>query len=85
MNNQTLKARLDALGYHIDLAQARLKKKDALSDGHARTADELRERYRLLSAKVREEVADAEAHGHHVSDLERSVREWLDGLEMDID
>lgn len=85
MNKPDLKSRLDALSERIDRAEARMKLKSALHDGHAQTMSTLRQRYAALSEKVNAETADAEAHGHHVSDLERSVRQWLDSLEMEID
>lgn len=85
MPESDLNAQLATLTAHIDKVEARLKLKGVFSADHKATAEELRNRYRALIAKLRAETADAEAHGRHVSDLELSVRQWLDGLEIDID
>ncbi|WP_272007534.1 3-ketoacyl-ACP reductase [Roseovarius sp. ZX-A-9] len=85
MTTADLKARLDQLAQHLQRAEAKLKRQDIFSADHKIKALELQERYEALSRKVHAEIAEAEAHGHHVSDLERSVREWLDSLEMDMD
>ena len=80
-----LRSRLDHLNQRIERAHNRLNVKGLLSADHKITASDLSARYAALSAKVHEDTADAEAHGHHVSDLEKSVREWLDSLEIDVD
>lgn len=85
MADSDLKTRLAALDAHIDRAEARLKLKDLFSADHQATAAELKQRYRLLSERLQGEINEAEAHGHHVSDLEVSVRQWLDSLEIDLD
>lgn len=85
MPDADLKTRLSALGAHIDKAEARLKLKDVLSADHRATAAELKQRYRHLSERLRGETIDAQAHGHHVGGLEVSVRQGLDGLEIDLD
>lgn len=85
MDRPDLKSRLDALSDRIDRAEARLTLKRALHDERAQAMSTLRQRYAVLSEKVDAETAEAEAHGHHVSDLERSVRQWLDSLEIEID
>ena len=80
-----LKSRLDELGQHIDRAEQRLKLKGLFSADHQIKVSELLERYEALSRKLEAEVVEEEAHGHHVSNLERSVRQWLDSLEIDLD
>lgn len=85
MDQLELKTRLNALSDRIDDVEARLKFKSLLKDGHAKTVATLRQRYKALSKKVDAENAEAEAVGHHVGDLERSFRWWLDSLEMDVD
>lgn len=85
MNTPDLRARLDQLEQHIQTAESHLKQKGLFSADHQVTAAELRTRYKMLSAKVQADVADAEAQGHHVTDLEKSLRQWLDSLEMEID
>ncbi|MCB1369230.1 MAG: 3-ketoacyl-ACP reductase [Rhodobacteraceae bacterium] len=82
MTNQTLHERLEKLGHAISETRARMKREAHLfSGGMHLTADELKDRYRILQARLEAEVADAEAHGHHVSDLEKSVRQWLDSVD----
>jgi predicted nucleic acid-binding Zn-ribbon protein len=85
MDMSDLKSRLDALDRHIKEVEERLKLKGIFSADHQLKASELHERYRLLSQKLEEEVAAEEAQGHHVSDLELSLRQWLDSLEIDMD
>ncbi|WP_294608031.1 3-ketoacyl-ACP reductase [uncultured Roseovarius sp.] len=85
MEQADLKARLDALGRNIERAEERLKLKHLFSADHQIKASELRERYRVLCRKVQAEVAREEAHGRHVSNLERSLREWWDSFELDAD
>ena len=54
------------------------------SSEHAATNAELKARYEALNAQVKAENADLEAHGHHVSALESSVRMWLDRIAGDV-
>ena len=82
MNMPNLRSRLDHLDEHIQTAESHLNGKDIFSAEHKVKAAELRARYEALSRKLEAEVADAEAQGAHVSDLDRSVRQWLDSLEM---
>ncbi|MEO1138962.1 MAG: 3-ketoacyl-ACP reductase [Pseudomonadota bacterium] len=85
MPDPTLKTKLSELEARIDKAEARLRSKDLFSANHQVTAAELRQRYRVLSERLQGEINDAEAHGHHVGNLELSVRQWLDSLEIDMD
>ena len=85
MADSDLKTRLSALEAHIDKAEARLKRKHLFSADHQATAAELKQRYKLLSERLQTEIKDAEARGYHVGDLEFSVRQWLDSLEIDMD
>ncbi len=85
MGTSNLKSRLNALENHIQKAEERLKLKGIFSADHQAKASELHERYKVLSQKLRAEVAEEEAHGHHVSGLEMSVRQWLDSLEIEMD
>jgi hypothetical protein len=50
---------------------------------HQATNEELRERYWKLEAQVSRDDAAAERKGHHVSDLEHSVRLWFERLDGD--
>ena len=85
MATDDLASKLSELEAHIDKAEARLKLKGLLSADHMATARELKDRHKHLSEQVQGEIADVEAHGHHVGRLEASVREWLDSLEIEID
>lgn len=85
MAEADLNTRLEDLGRRIEKVQARLKLKGLLSADHQIKASELLERYKALSEKMNVEVAEKEAQGHHVSNLERSVRQWLDSLEIEMD
>ena len=81
METVTLRDRLQALGHQIDTAEARLREEAHWRDDAAHlTAKELKDRYARLQARVNSEVADEEAQGHHVSTLERAVRQWLDSI-----
>ena len=61
-----------------------LKAEASWNDGHRLTSGELDARYRFLKSQLNSELKDAETHGHHVSNLETSVREWVDSLELKI-
>ena len=82
MENDTLHTRLEALGKKIEATEEKLRKNQHLyHDSMHLTAQELKDRYARLQARLGGEVADAEAHGHHVSALELSVRQWLDSVD----
>jgi len=83
MEKHKLHARLDALSEKISKAQNQLHKLKAWSDGHRLTSGELEARYRFLKSELNGEINDLEAHGHHVSNLEASVREWFDSLDLE--
>ena len=80
MARDDLHARLDAVSDKIAKAQKDLEAHGRWSDGHRLTAGELDARHRYLKAELDEEIRDLEAHGERVSDLEVSVRKWIDGL-----
>lgn len=77
-----LHSQLDALAAKIDATRSRLKAKEAWHDGHHLTAGELEARYTYLQKELDGEIADLEAHGHRVSKLEMSIRQWIDGLDL---
>lgn len=83
MTDRDLHERLGALGAQIDSTLERIRQESELlkGDGHLLTGRALKERYGLLKARIEAEVADAEAHGHHVGELEKSVRRWMVGLD----
>jgi len=43
---------------------------------------ELLARYRHIKVKLDEEIAENEAHSHHVSALEQDVRNWINSLDL---
>jgi len=85
MTEADLKSRMNALSQKLEQAEARLKHKGLFAAYHQASAVELRDRYTALSQKLRAEIAGAEAHGHQVSALEASIRQWLDSLEIEMD
>ncbi len=85
MDTSDLKSRLDKLDRHIQQVEERLRLKGIFSADHQIKVSELHQRYRLLSKRLDKEVAEQEAQGHHVSDLELSLRQWLDSLKIDMD
>lgn len=78
MTDTELQQRLDALGQKIGAARTQVKQEHDHQE-----ARQLEERYRVLKQKVDEDVADAEAHGHHVTNLEKSVLGWIASLKAD--
>lgn len=80
METSDLHARLAQLEQHLAAADAHLRSKATAAAPHQDKATALRQQYDALSYRVKTETADAEAHGHHVSDLERAVRAWIDSF-----
>lgn len=84
MKTNDLHDRLDALGKKITHTRERMNREAHLFHDEMHLAgEELKERYHILQERLRGEVANAEAHGHHVSDLEKSVHQWLDSIDED--
>jgi hypothetical protein len=82
MTKDYLHARLDKLSEGISKAEKQLRDQKSWSDGHNLTSGELEARYKFLKSELDGEVADMEAHGHQVSILEASFREWLNSLDL---
>tara|TARA_R100000687_G_scaffold65543_2_gene54251 strand:+ start:456 stop:701 length:246 start_codon:yes stop_codon:yes gene_type:complete len=80
--NDDLHTQLDAQAAQIDKTRSEAKAKEAWHDGHHLTAGELEARYAYPKGELDREVADADAHGRHVSNLEYSVRQWIDGRDL---
>lgn len=83
MKEADIHSRLSALEVKLNKAQHQLDVKGHLNAVHNTSIAEIRERYDILNNKITNEVKNAEAHGHHVTDLEQSLRLWLDGLDLD--
>ncbi|WP_127107241.1 3-ketoacyl-ACP reductase [Pararhodobacter zhoushanensis] len=82
MENDALHDRLAALGTRIETAEAKLREQAHWRHDAAHlTANELKDRYERVQARLNGEIAEAEAHGHHVSDLERSVQQWFESFD----
>jgi hypothetical protein len=77
-----LHSRLEALAARIASTRSELKAKESWHDGHHLTAGEMEARYAYLRKELQGEIADLEAHGHRVTKLELSVRQWIDGLDI---
>lgn len=77
-----LHARLDELERKISETRRVLDALNSWHDGHHLTAGELEARHAFLKAQLEGEITDLEAHGHHVSRLEASLRQWVDGVDL---
>ena len=77
-----LHSRLEAPAAKIDSTRTELQAKASWHDGHHLAAGDLEARYAYLQNELQAEAADLEAYGHRVSQLEQSVRQCIDGLEL---
>ncbi|MEL6520854.1 MAG: 3-ketoacyl-ACP reductase [Pseudomonadota bacterium] len=83
MSDKTsLHQRLDDLDVKISKALTHLEEKKLWNFGHHLSSGQLKARYAFLKEQIDHEAHDAEVHGHHVGNLERSVMEWVAGLEI---
>ena len=78
-----LDQRMQELGRKIDAAHEKIRLRHVLFEEHGPTADDLKKRHALLKKKLADEVSDAENHGRHVTELERSFRAWMDRVSFD--
>jgi hypothetical protein len=74
---QDLEKRLDAFDKKLADAAAKFEFKKSLHDGHKLTKNDLQVRYQVLKTALDEQVGDIEAHGRHVSALEKDLLIWL--------
>ncbi|MCB1363697.1 MAG: 3-ketoacyl-ACP reductase [Rhodobacteraceae bacterium] len=82
MATRPLHDRLDALGRKIGETRDFMKRETHLfRDEMHQTADELKERYRVLRARLDRDRDDPVLDDRHLSDLEKSVRQWLDSVD----
>ena len=79
-DRQVLQTKLDEIGARIGELRHRIELRAILDHDHHVTRVELEERHQILARQLREEVADLEAHGHHVSALEQMVLDWSNRL-----
>lgn len=77
-----LHARLDVVSAEVEAARKEMEFKRGLNDGHNLTSGELLARHKYLKDKLDEEIAENEAHSHHVSALEQDVRSWINSLDL---
>ena len=84
MEHAPLRERLQKLGHVIEARATRLRHRAHLhpEETHLRGA-ELLARQRQLEARLTGEIEFDAAHGRAVSDLERSVQQWLDSTDAD--
>ena len=81
METQDLHTRLEALGAKLKTVEEKLAAKAHFQHDRAHlSAKELKDHYEQLQARLDEEEASEAAHGHHISNLERSVRHLLDSM-----
>jgi len=80
MTGHDIHQRLQNLDRHLTQAETWASRIEAPDPDHTETANELRRRYAAISAEVAAAEDQAEAQGHHVTDLEHAVRMWLDRL-----
>jgi hypothetical protein len=85
MGDADLHDRLEGLAQKIAAAQERIRMEhDLFHDTQHLTGQQLKDRYAVLKQKLKTDVADQETTGRHVTNLEKSVREWVAGLGIDI-
>lgn len=77
-----LKYRLAGIERRILESQDALAFKAGLSDGHRPSSSEILRRYMMLKTMTDDEIAEAEAQGRHVSDLERDLVDWINALDL---
>ncbi|RMF37492.1 MAG: 3-ketoacyl-ACP reductase [Alphaproteobacteria bacterium] len=78
-----LHRRLEEIGNKIRAAKALAEEKAAWTKTNELTAEELMRRHAYLEKQLESEVADLEAEGLHVTELEKSVLAWIDGIELE--
>lgn len=79
-DRQALQTKLDEIGVRIGELRHRIELRGILDHDHHVTRVELEERHQILALQLRQDVADLEAHGHHVSALEAMVLDWANRL-----
>jgi hypothetical protein len=79
-DRQELQVKLDEIDARINEIRHRIELRGILDHDHHATRVELQERHQILATQLRQDVADLEAHGHHVSALEQMVLDWANRL-----
>lgn len=82
MTKDDSRKRLADIRDRIAAAQARLELHNKFHGAHQATASDLQARYELLQSQLADEVQNIEEHGRHVSSLEKSVLDWVNGMEF---
>ncbi|MHA3916786.1 3-ketoacyl-ACP reductase [Halovulum sp. GXIMD14793] len=77
-----LSAEFDKLSAKLAKAETHLDEKKLWNFGDHLTAGQLKARHAFLQKQLDHDAHDAEVHGHHVSDLEKSVMAWVKGPEI---
>lgn len=80
---QELHDRLETLKVRIDEAQEKERLRHVMHNGDCPSASDLSKRYHAIQDMVAEQTEDREAHGEHLSSLEKSVMEWFDSFAFD--
>ncbi|SDE81547.1 hypothetical protein [Limimaricola pyoseonensis] len=71
-----LHTRLEEIAQKLDVAEHRLDDRAKWLHGNVLTKEELLARYKVVKRRLKRDIADLEARGHHVGPLEASLREW---------
>lgn len=77
--------RLDVLAKKIAVAKAHIdQERGPFTSQDRQKAEQIEARYQILKQKLDDDVANAEAHGHHVSTFEKTVMDWINSLDSDL-
>jgi hypothetical protein len=79
---EELHEKLEAISTKVEHARQQMDFKRGLNDGHNLSSGELLARYKFLKAALVDEVAESEAHGHHVSALEKDALNWINSIDL---
>lgn len=80
---ESLRTKLDDIDSKIKAMRERLQLKNLFDKDRGATLDDLSKRYALLAGELDEEVADLEAHGRHVGDLEKALLRFVNSVGFD--
>ena len=79
---EDLHKKLDDISAKVEHARSRMDFERGLNDGHNLSSGEILARYKFLKGILDEEIADIEAHDHHVSALEQDALNWINSIDL---
>ncbi len=85
MDRDELAEKLAAIGKRIEQARQKLEHHGIFSRDHQITQKELDERFRTLQRELEDEVTSLEASHEQVSQLEDTLLNWLNAIELDFE